>query len=167
MASRKTEDKEPGAGLRGEPIFNHMPADLQIELQRILTTSRKRTKGRARMFKASTIDPALVAEFAKFMSFERIQEMLMFTGTTKELDAAYKRGRADGVSMVGDKVYQLAMEGVPWAVKMYLMSRDPKNWRDTSAPASVTQEAVTQAPDPFACLASRTQEELLKIAGVK
>lgn len=147
--------------VQSEPVFNKLPGDLQIEFRRLIANGRKRTKGRAKFFKASTVDPMLVQELAKVMSFEKIQDMLMFTGTTKELDAAYKRGRADAVGMVGDKLYQLAMEGVAWAVKMYLMSRDPKTWRDTAAP--VQPEEQQQMQDPYACLATRSSEDLLKI----
>lgn len=150
--------------IRTEPIFSALPGDLQIELNRLIANGRKRTRGRSRLFKPSSVDPALVREMAKTMSMDKIRELLMFSGTTKELDQAFAAGRAEGVGRVADKLYRMALEGVPWAVKMYLMSRDPKTWRDTPAPV---QQEQTQAatPDPYACLSSRTSEELLRIAG--
>lgn len=150
--------------VRSEPVFNLLPDDMQIELNRLIANGRKRSRGRAKIFKPSSIDPALVREMAKAMSMDKIRDLLMFSGTTKELEQAYSAGRAEGVGLVADVLYQRALKGEPWAVKMYLMSRDPKTWRDTSTPP---QPETVQTTDRYSALADRTTDELLKIAGIR
>ena len=44
--------------VQSEPVFNRLPGDLQIEFRRLIANGRKRTKGRAKVFKASTTKKA-------------------------------------------------------------------------------------------------------------
>lgn len=153
MAKQTPEEAEAKARAKAEAEAN--AERLGALLEELATRLASMPKGR--YFKPADINPDIVRELAKYMSWQKIQERLHFRGTNKALTDAFDIGRAEGVQHVSSRLYDLAMAGNTAAAIFFLKNRAPKDWQDNRQ-IDMSAEVVQKSP-----MEQKSTADLLKI----